>query len=71
MSHEMMTITVNGDALEVNKGITLAELLTEQSLDQGRFVTVVNDEISPKSSYEATLLKQGDVVDIMTPITGG
>lgn len=71
MSHDMIKLRLNGDDVEVESPITLASLLTQRSLDQGRFVAVVNDEVIPKSQLENAQLNENDVVDIMTPITGG
>jgi thiamine biosynthesis protein ThiS len=67
----MIKLRLNGDDVEVESPITLASLLTQRSLDQGRFVAVVNDEVIPKSQLENAQLNENDVVDIMTPITGG
>jgi thiamine biosynthesis protein ThiS len=67
----MIKLRLNGDDVEVESPITLASLLMQRSLDQGRFVAVVNDEVIPKSQLENAQLNENDVVDIMTPITGG
>lgn len=71
MSHEVMTVKINGEAMDVNVDITLAALLSEKALDKGRFVAVINDEIIPRSDYATTIIKTADSIDIMTPITGG
>lgn len=71
MSHDMITIQLNGEQMEVGTPISLAALLANNELDKGRFVAVVNDEVIPKSTHDDTVLNTGDVVDVMTPITGG
>ena len=67
----MITIQLNGEQMEVGTPISLAALLANNELDKGRFVAVVNDEVIPKSTHDDTVLNTGDVVDVMTPITGG
>ncbi|MCE9634955.1 MAG: sulfur carrier protein ThiS [Planctomycetes bacterium] len=66
-----MTISVNGDAREVPAGSTLADLLRELGL-AGRPVAVErNLEIVPRSAHGATVLAEGDRIEIVTMVGGG
>lgn len=66
-----MTISVNGDAREVPAGSTLADLLRELGL-AGRPVAVErNLEIVPRSAHGATVLAEGDRIEVVTMVGGG
>lgn len=66
-----MNISLNGDAREVPAGSTLADLLRELGL-AGRPVAVErNLEIVPRSAHGATVLAEGDRIEIVTMVGGG
>ena len=66
-----MNISVNGDAREVPAGSTLEDLLRELGL-AGRPVAVErNLEIVPRSAHGATVLAEGDRIEVVTMVGGG
>ena len=65
-----MRIRVNGRSLEV-RATTLASLLDELGYSGGKVGTAVNQEFVRDRDREATLLKDGDAVEIVTPRQGG
>jgi len=72
MSSNVTTmINFNGDDLAVENGISIELFLAKQEIIDGRFVVVLNDEIVPKSAYKQATVSNGDVLEIMSPITGG
>jgi sulfur carrier protein len=72
MSSNVTTmINFNGDELAVENGISIELFLAKQEIIDGRFVVVLNDEIVPKSAYKQATVSNGDVLEIMSPITGG
>jgi sulfur carrier protein len=72
MSSNVTTmINFNGDNLAVENGMSIELFLAKQEIIDGRFVVVLNDEIVPKSEYKQATVSNGDVLEIMSPITGG
>ena len=50
---------------------SVAQLIEQQQMTGKRVLVVINDEVISKSSWSDTMIKDGDKVDIMSPITGG
>lgn len=64
-------ITLNGKPSEIQAGTTVADLLTKWKV-RAELVTVeVNETILQKLDYEATKIKQGDVVNFVFYMGGG
>lgn len=67
-----MKVTVNGDALEIEKPITVKELLVVAKAEQPEYVTVeLNGEFVDHSGFETTTVKDGDVVEFLYFMGGG
>jgi len=67
---DAIRITFNGDLVEIMKNTKLIDFLHIENIS-GRFLAVINDEVIPKSAHDSTVLKEGDKLDIMSPISGG
>ncbi len=66
-----MHVVVNGRDMDLDAGKTVAALVSDFRL-QPRFVAVeVNRELVPRRNFEATQLKDGDQVEIVTLVGGG
>jgi len=63
-------VRVNGEEFDI-AGKTLAEYLAGTEYDLKRIATELNGEILPKASYSATVLKDGDVVEVVSFVGGG
>ena len=58
-------IRING--VDIDKiEISLMQYLEENSISPQRIAVELNEEILPKANYAATVLKDGDVVEIVT-----
>ena len=66
-----MQITLNDQLLMFKSGLSLADILQQQGVDQGCFVTVVNDAVVPKTTLDQHLIYDGDRIEILSPISGG
>ena len=67
-----MTITVTGVNKEVADGMTLAQLVVDEKVETPEYVTAsVNEEIISSSSFEDTVLKDGDNVEFIYFMGGG
>lgn len=71
ISRQKIDIVFNGEAMAVEKGITVMDLLHILEFVTSRFLVVINDHVVPKSAYGTTQLELGDHCDTMSPISGG
>ena len=63
-------LKINGK-LVVAAGLTIAEYLTKENFDARKVAVEVNEEIVPKNNFAATILQDGDVVEIISFMGGG
>ena len=67
-----MNLVVNGKQTEINKELTVSELLVEQSVKMAEMVSVeVNGQILKRSEYDQILLKEDDKVEFIYFMGGG
>lgn len=65
----MMNVSINGEMLDIQ-----SQILTEAIQEYGAtppYALAVNGDFVPKSSYADFELKEGDLIDIVSPIFGG
>lgn len=63
-------VTINGKELDL-VGKTLADYLAETDYNPKRIAVEKNGEIVPKAQYDKTILKDGDVIEIVSFVGGG
>ena len=68
---EQISLTVNGDSIQVEAGLTLAQLIAQLELDTRKVAVERNLEIVPRSTYAAVRLESGDRLEIVHFIGGG
>ena len=66
-----VTIVVNGKPMQVERGLTVDGLLTLLDVKREYTAVAVNREITPKATYAAVTLSEGDKVEIVRPMGGG
>ena len=66
-----MKILINSQETEFKKRLSLEEALNSWGNQPCGFSVAVNKRFVPKAEYGHTLLKEGDCVDIVTPMQGG
>lgn len=66
-----MRVTVNGQTREVPPGTTLAELVKQLNVRTDRIATERNLIVVPKAQYEATVLQEGDKLEVVSFVGGG
>jgi len=64
-------LTVNGEAREIADGATVADLVAVLGLNAKKVAVERNLEIVPRSRYAATLLAEGDRIEIVAFVGGG
>ena len=66
-----MNVVVNGESRQVPDGRTVRQLIADEGL-AGRAVAVeLNKALVPKKAHDATPLREGDVVELVTLVGGG
>ena len=66
-----MTIQLNGQHRQIEAGATIAKLLRELGVTQPHVAVEVNLEVVPRARHEATLLCEGDRIEVVTLVGGG
>jgi thiamine biosynthesis protein ThiS len=68
---ETIILTVNGEAMPVTDGTTVAGLIAALGLDTRKVAVERNLEIVPRSTYDSVRLAPGDALEIVHFIGGG
>ena len=63
-------VKINGTELDI-AGQTVAQYLETTDYNRSRIAVERNGEIVSKSEYDSTLLKDGDVVEVVSFVGGG
>lgn len=66
----MTTFIINGERREVEAG-TLADLLRRLDYDAACLATAVNDEVVARDARDRFDLRDGDRIEILSPMQGG
>lgn len=66
-----MQILLNGEALELPDGATVADLLVRLELTGRRVAVERNLDIVPRSQHATTALVEGDQLEVVHAIGGG
>ena len=66
-----MTLQINGQAREFHDRLTVAALVAELGMKTDRVAVELNLEIVPRASWESTILKDGDRLEIVHFVGGG
>ena len=66
-----MQITLNGDAHEVAGPLTVAELLAQLSIDGRRVAVEHNLVVLKRGTFDTTLVREGDSIEIVNFVGGG
>lgn len=66
-----MTLTLNGEATTLERGLTVAELIESLGLDPDAIAVERNLALVPRSTFANARLEEGDRVEIVHFIGGG
>ena len=67
----MIQVIVNGAAQRFERPLAVADLIAQLSLAGKRVAVEKNGEIVPKSAHRATLVADGDRLEIVAAVGGG
>jgi sulfur carrier protein len=66
-----MIVLINGEKKEINEGLSVERLLEELGVRPGRVVVELNRGVVARDALGATVLKEGDTVEIVHFVGGG
>ena len=66
-----MTITLNGDRFDIPAPVTVTALLESLAIDARRVAVEHNLVIIKRTSFDQTLVHEGDTVEIVNFVGGG
>ncbi len=65
-----MRVIINGETKTINEQ-SIAELLAELNYVCEKVAVAVNGEFIPRSNYNKKIIKENDVIDILSAVQGG
>ncbi len=66
-----MQVVINSQTREVGSSMTVADLLRELDTPPERVAVEINGELVTRKRFEATMLNEGDTIEIVTFVGGG
>ena len=66
-----MTIFINGEARELDDGLTVAAMLDALELPKQRVAIELNRQVIRKQEWESTAVSSGDRVEVVHFVGGG
>ena len=66
-----MTVVVNGAERALSEATTIAELVRTLGAAPRGVAVAVNDEVVPRSTWDARVLADGDRVEVLGAVQGG
>lgn len=67
----MIEISVNGELKEVEEHLNVTQLIEVLNYKTVGFAVAINTTFVSIDSYETTIIKEGDTIDILAPVQGG
>ena len=66
-----MKLTINGEAHLIDGARKVSELLVVLNVDVANLVVELNEELVPPEKYAATILCEGDRIELVRFVGGG
>ena len=67
----MIKVSVNGEVKEIREGLNIKEMIEELGYKKEGFAVAVNTTFVAIDTYNETIIKEGDTIDILAPVQGG
>jgi sulfur carrier protein len=66
-----MIVSINGERREIADGITLGQLVADLGLRRDGIAVARNDDVVSRGAIDATPLRDGDAIEIISAVAGG
>lgn len=67
----MANITFNGKTKSIEENISISDYIVTNNYKPNQVVVELNEVIIPSEKYEETILKEGDVLEVLSFMGGG
>ncbi|HIP27744.1 MAG TPA: sulfur carrier protein ThiS [Sulfurovum sp.] len=67
----MIEVVVNGKRTEVSSELNVNEMIKELNYTQKGFALAINGTFVAISTYEDTMIRDNDSIEILAPVQGG
>jgi sulfur carrier protein len=67
----MITVSINGETKKIDAGLSVKELIALLNYTHENFAIAINTIFVARQTYEETIVKEGDTIDILAPVQGG
>ena len=67
----MIKVSVNGEIKELQENLNVKQLIEALEYKTKGFAVAINTTFISIKSYEETIIKDGDTIDILAPVQGG
>ena len=64
-------IKINGEEKEFHKEIILEKLLENNNFDTSKIAVILNEDIVPKDEYKNKVVKDEDIIEVVSFVGGG
>jgi sulfur carrier protein len=66
-----MKITLNGDTVELERAYSISELIVKYDMKKETVVVELNGDLPDKATYDDTLTKEDDKIELIRFVGGG
>jgi sulfur carrier protein len=66
-----MNVIINGEVCQLARGATVAHAVKAITAATEGVAVAVNDEVVSRGAWDATLVAEGDRVEVLTAVQGG
>ncbi|HIP61159.1 MAG TPA: sulfur carrier protein ThiS [Sulfurovum sp.] len=66
-----MKISINGETKSIDKTLSIKEMLDKFDYSKNLGAVALNAAFVSIKDYETTMIKDGDSIDILSPVQGG
>lgn len=66
-----MSVAVNGAAVDVSPGTTVADLVEQLGARPTGTAVALNGDVVPRSAWGSQAVSDGDVVEVLAAVQGG
>lgn len=71
LSFAVITVTVNGEPMELPEGTTIEELVQRHGLARQACAVEVNRRVVPRRQHAERSVAEGDLIELVTLVGGG
>jgi sulfur carrier protein len=67
----MIKVSINGEIKTLEENLNISQMIKVLEYKTKGFAVAVNSNFIAIKSYEETIIKEGDTIDILAPVQGG